>query len=51
VIFVVSMFLTPADPVSMLLMALPLTGLYFLGIGMCLWMPRNRSPFSEGYDP
>ena len=51
VIFIVSMFLTPADPVSMLLMALPLTGLYFLGIGMCLWMPRNRSPFSEGYDP
>jgi sec-independent protein translocase protein TatC len=51
VIFIISMFLTPADPVSMLLMALPLTGLYFLGIGMCLWMPRNRSPFSEGYDP
>jgi sec-independent protein translocase protein TatC len=51
VIFIVSMFLTPADPVSMLLMALPLTGLYFLGIAMCIWMPRNRSPFSEGYDP
>jgi sec-independent protein translocase protein TatC len=51
VIFCISMFLTPADPVSMLLMAVPLTGLYFLGIGMCVWMPRNRSPFSEGYDP
>ncbi len=51
VIFVASMLLTPADPVSMLLMALPLTGLYFLGIAMCLWMPKNRSPFSEGYDP
>lgn len=51
IIFILSMLLTPADPVSMLLMALPLTGLYFLGIMMCKWMPRNRSPFSEGYDP
>jgi sec-independent protein translocase protein TatC len=51
VIFVIAMLLTPADPVSMLLMAVPLTGLYFLGIGMCRWMPRKRSPFAEGYDP
>ncbi len=51
VIFVISMMLTPPDPVSMLLMAAPLSGLYFLGIAMCRWMPRNRSPFAEGYDP
>ena len=51
VIFVISMLLTPADPISMLLMALPLTFLYFLGIGMCHWMPRNKSPFAEGYEP
>ena len=34
IIFVLSMILTPADPVSMLLMACPLSGLYFLGIAM-----------------
>ncbi len=51
VIFAIAMLLTPADPVSMLLMAMPLTALYFLGIAMCHWMPRNRSPFAEGYDP
>jgi sec-independent protein translocase protein TatC len=51
VIFVISMLLTPADPISMLLMALPLCLLYFLGIAMCKWMPRNQSPVGEGYDP
>ncbi|MFP6671818.1 MAG: twin-arginine translocase subunit TatC [Pirellulaceae bacterium] len=51
IIFVLSMFLTPADPISMLMMAIPLCGLYVLGILLCKWMPRNRSPFAEGYDP
>ena len=51
VIFVISMLLTPADPMSMLLMAVPLCALYFLGIAMCRWMPRNRNPFPEGYEP
>lgn len=53
VIFIISMFLTPADPISMLLMATPLTGLYFLGVGLCQWMPRSRNPFTdqEAYDP
>ena len=52
VIFVISMLLTPADPISMLLMALPLSGLYFLGIAMCRWMPGRRSPFGEEvYEP
>jgi len=51
VIFVISMVLTPADPISMLLMALPLTILYFLGIALCRWMPRGRNPFDEAYEP
>ena len=51
VIFVISMFLTPADPISMMLMAVPLTVLYFLGIGLCRWMPQWRNPYAEGYDP
>jgi len=50
-IFVISMLLTPADPVSMMLMAVPLTGLYFLGVGLCKWMPRGRNPFDEAYEP
>lgn len=51
IIFVVAMVLTPADPVSMLLMAIPLCGLYVLGIGMCQWMPKSRSPFDAAYEP
>ncbi len=49
-ISVLSMLLTPADPISMVLMAGPLTVLYFLGIGMCKWMPAPTSdnPFGEG---
>ena len=51
VIFVISMLLTPADPISMLLMAVPLTILYFLGIALSEYMPRGRNPFNEAYDP
>ena len=52
VIFVISMMLTPADPYSMLLMAGPLTALYFLGVALCNWMPRNQNPFDdEMYEP
>jgi len=47
IIFVLAMFLTPADPISMMLLAVPLSLLYFLGIGMCKWMPRSENPFSE----
>ena len=50
-IFVVAMILTPADPISMLLMAGPLCFLYLLGILMCKYMPRGRSPFAEAYEP
>ena len=51
VIAVLSMMLTPADPTSMLLMGIPLTFLYFGGIGLCKWMPKRQSPVGEGYDP
>jgi sec-independent protein translocase protein TatC len=47
IIFVLSMVLTPADPISMLLLAVPLTLLYFLGVAMCQWMPKNQNPFAE----
>jgi len=50
-ICVISMVLTPADPVSMLLMAAPLCLLYLLGILMCKYMPSSRSPFEEAYEP
>lgn len=51
VIFFLSMMLTPADPISMILLAGPLTLLYFLGIGLCKWMPKGRNPFTEAYEP
>ena len=47
-IFVLAMLLTPADPISMLLLAVPLTMLYFLGIVMCRFMPGyNPNPFGD----
>lgn len=51
-ISVISMLLTPADPISMILMAGPLTALYFLGILMCHWMPSpSLNPFEENASP
>ncbi len=47
VIFVLSMILTPSDPISMILLAVPLTGLYFLGIALCHWLPRKQNPFDD----
>lgn len=47
VIFFLSMILTPSDPISMMLLAVPLTFLYFLGIALCKWMPSTRAPFPE----
>lgn len=46
VIAILSMFLTPADPMSMLAMMIPLVALYELGILMCGFRP-SRSPFEE----
>ena len=50
VISIVSMLLTPADPMSMLLMAVPLTVLYFAGIGFCKYMPKRQGPFRDSID-
>lgn len=50
VIFVLSMVLTPSDPGSMLLLAIPLTGLYFGGAALCRYMPRRQTPFGEPID-
>ena len=47
IIAVLSMILTPADPISMILLGAPLTLLYFLGIGLCKWMPKPSNPFGE----
>ncbi len=43
VIAVLSMLLTPADPGSMLLMAVPLIVLYFGGVLLCRLMPRRKA--------
>ena len=50
-LFVAAMVLTPADPTSMLILAMPLTCLYFLGVALCKYLPKRESPFGEGYDP
>ncbi len=42
VIAVISMFLTPADPGSMILMGVPLVFLYFGGILLCKYLPKGR---------
>jgi len=44
IIAIVSMFMTPADPMSMLLMMLPLICLYELGVLLCGFNPQ-KSPF------
>ena len=44
VISILSMFLTPADPQSMILMAVPLVALYFGGILLCKYMPGAKKP-------
>lgn len=44
-IFGLSMVLTPADPVSMVMLAVPLSGLYFLGILLCKWLNKPANPF------
>jgi len=43
VISILSMFLTPADPGSMLLMGIPLIVLYFGGIALCHFLPRGEA--------
>jgi sec-independent protein translocase protein TatC len=47
VIAVIAMLLTPMDPTSMILMQVPLTVLYGLGILLCIYMPKRKNPFDE----
>lgn len=47
VIFVTAALLTPPDPYSMLLLAFPLTVLYFGGIMLCKLLPRRVNPFGD----
>lgn len=43
VMAVAAMVLSPGgDPWSMMMMLVPLIGLYFAGIGLCQWLPSNR---------
>lgn len=51
VICFLAMILTPAEPISMIMMAVPLCFLYFFGLGLCAWMPRHSSPFGPGHEP
>jgi sec-independent protein translocase protein TatC len=43
IIFILSAVLTPADPYSLLLMACPLTLLYFFGLLLCKYLPRRQT--------
>lgn len=51
VIAFISMILTPADMASMVGMAVPLVGLYFLGIAMCRYLPRSSMQGHTLSDP
>lgn len=51
VICIISTVLTPADPQSMILMAVPLVFLYFGGIQLCKFMPKRKTPFGQLLDP
>ena len=44
VLAILSMVLSPGgDPTSMMLMLVPLVGLYFAGIALCKWLPSRRT--------
>ncbi len=45
-IFIIAMLVTPSgDPQTLLLLALPLTGLYFLGVFICWMWPKPAASF------
>src|SRR5207302_6680461 len=46
IIAFLSMVLTPSDPVSMMMMMIPLCVLYELGILLCGRQSDNKSPFA-----
>jgi len=47
----ISMILTPADIASFIGMTVPLVALYFLGIAMCKYLPRNSMQRPSSYSP
>lgn len=47
----ISMVLTPAEITSMIGMAVPLIGLYFVGIAMCKYLPRSKMLTGSTHDP
>jgi len=51
VIAVISMLVTPADITSMISLMIPLVFLYFLGVLMCMYLPKGRGLGSDAYDP
>ncbi len=51
IIAFLSMILTPNDVGSMLGMAIPLIGLYFVGIAMCKYLPRSDMLKGNATDP
>ncbi len=51
VIAIISMLVTPADPISMILLGGPLVVLYVFGIMLCKLLPTHTRHFPEGYDP
>ena len=51
IIAFLSMILTPNDVGSMLGMAIPLIGLYFVGIAMCKYLPRSDMLRGHARDP
>ena len=48
VIFIIAAILTPPDPSSQLLMAIPLCLLYFGGMALCKFFPRNITAAPRG---
>ena len=48
-IAIISMLLTPSDPYSMVLMAVPLVFLYLGGILLCKYWPRRANPLDASY--
>jgi sec-independent protein translocase protein TatC len=51
VISFLAMILTPADPYSMIGLAIPLVVLYFFGILLCHYMPKGAGIGSPAIDP
>ena len=51
IIAFLSMILTPSDATSMVAMAIPLIGLYFVGIAMCKYLPRSDMLKGQARDP